>query len=516
MQDAKKSNELFPRSSGVLLHPTSLPGPFGVGDLGPQAHAFVQFLADARQSIWQMLPLGPTGYGDSPYQSFSAFAGNPLLISFDRLIERGYLHQSVRTNPPPFSLDAVEYDRVLPWKRALLAEAFVKFDRSAGEMERSEFEEFCQQQAGWLDNFALFIALKESQPHNHWSAWDRDLIARRPAALDRCRSQLAEPIQRCRFEQFEFHRQWRELYIACHKAGIRLMGDMPIYVSQDSADAWSHPELFEFDADGNPTVVAGVPPDYFSKTGQLWGNPIYRWREHQRTDFSWWVERFSSIFRQFDAVRVDHFRGFEAFWQVPAGEKTAVSGEWIKAPGMALFEAIEKNLGKLAIVAENLGLITPEVEALRRRFDYPGMSVVQFGYGSDEAGALQFRPENYSEDTVAYTGTHDNDTLLGWLAGGTDASTRTAKQIEQERARVIAAFGADRPLLPLRIMQEVMASKANTVILPLQDILGVGGTGRMNRPSIAEGNWRWRFRNEQLAGWRRNWLARMTRKHDRV
>lgn len=498
----------FPRSAGILLHPTSLPGRYGIGDLDA-ASRFLDFLVAAKQSVWQMLPTGPTGFADSPYQTFSVFAGNPLLIGIDRLVERGYLTPTEVAATPNFPNDVADYENVIPWKRRLLATAHHGFRERNDAADQVAFADFCSANADWLDDFALFSAIKEERNDRLWMDWPVELVRRDPQSLASARIRLADAIHRTKFEQFEFDRQWTGLRVRCAQAGVQLMGDVPIYVSQDGADTWANPELFKLDADGRPRFVAGVPPDYFSKTGQLWGNPIYDWAAHEREGFAWWIRRFRAVFSRFDSVRIDHFRGFEAFWEVQAGAETAIIGNWRKAPGERLFAALEAALGKLPILAENLGLITPEVERLRKKFGFLGMAVVQFGFGSDEAGSLQFRPENYTEDTVAYSGTHDNDTLIGWLAGSLDATTRTAEEIEAEHARSVLYFGVDGNSLPTRIMESVLQSKARLAILPLQDVLGVDGSGRMNRPSIASGNWRWRFRWDALDAVDPDWLAKL-------
>ena len=453
----------FPRCSGILLHPTSLPGPNGIGEIGPEALRFVDWMADAGQTVWQVLPLGPTGYGDSPYQCFSAFAGNPLLLSLDRLVERGYLDAEDLCGRPQFPEGRVDYGAVMQWKFPILAMAAKEFFRRG--TEREEFDGYCGRNAHWLDSYAPFMVSKQPD--------------------------FGEGVQR--YWQFEFERQWSALRDCCRRRGIRIMGDLPIYVAGDSSDVASHPDLFRSD------VVAGVPPDYFSATGQLWGNPIYQWEKLKETGYGWWIERFRSALAQVDMVRLDHFRGFEAYWEIPAGEKTAVNGRWVKGPGAALFEAVEARLGKLPIVAENLGVITPEVEALRRRFGYPGMSILQFAFGTDPQGP-SFRPHNYPRELVAYTGTHDNDTTLGWWTStaGTD-STRSAPDIAAERdftKRYLRTGGREMNWV---FIETIMASVADTVLVPMQDVLGLGSAARMNLPGRPDGNWQWRMRPGSLA-----------------
>ncbi len=457
----------FPRSSGILLHPTSFPGPNGIGELGREAYAFIDFLDRAGQKVWQVLPLGPTGYGDSPYQSFSAFAGNPLLIDIDQLTANGYLTPADLKDRPPFPDARVDFGWVIHWKLPLLARAAERF-HAAGR-ERAEFKAFQQKHGWWLDDYARFMAAK--QP-------------------------FTEDAQR--YFQFEFFRQWHALKSYANARGIRIMGDLPIYVAGDSADVVSHPELFQLDESGKPLVVAGVPPDYFSATGQLWGNPIYRWDVMERQDYRWWVERFRHTLEQVDFVRLDHFRGFEAYWQVPAGEPTAINGEWVKGPGAKVFEAVEKQLGPLPIVAENLGVITPEVEAIRHRFGYPGMSVLQFAFGTDPQ-APTFRPHNYPREVVAYTGTHDNDTTLGWWTStGEGDSTRSAEDIRKEREFTMKYLRTGGREINWTFIETILASVADTVLIPLQDVLGLGSEARMNLPGSGVGHWQWRFQTGAL------------------
>ena len=405
----------FPRSSGILLHPTSLPGRFGIGDLGLGAYRFADFLAGAGQRIWQVLPLGPTGYGDSPYQCFSASAGNPLLVSLEKLVAEGDLSpDGLADDLPAFPNRQVDFGEVVRHRIPLLRKAARNFLTVATATRREEFQDFCRQNASWLDNFALFMALKEAHGGEAvWNKWAHDIAARRPEALARWEARLSEPIDTQKYVQYQFFKQWSELKAYCHQREIQMMGDIPIFAAHDSADVWAHPELFHLDGDGNPTVQAGVPPDYFSATGQLWGNPLYRWEAIAEAGYAWWIERFRSILRLVDIVRLDHFRGFEAYWEIPGNEKTAINGRWVKAPGGEMLEAVKKTLGELPIVAETLGVITPEVEALRDRFGFPGMGILQFAFGSDPQ-APGFRPHNFRRHFVVYTGTHDNDTTIGW------------------------------------------------------------------------------------------------------
>ena len=487
----------FPRSSGILLHPTSLPSAYGIGELGPEAHRFADFLRDAGQRIWQVLPLGPTGYGDSPYQCFSAFAGNPLLISLDTLVERGHLDSRQLDSRPEFSDGQVDFGAVIAWKAPLLRHAFRSFQCSL-PAEREAFAAFCERHSGWLDEFALFMALKETHDNVAWMQWDADLALREPDAIQRARTQFRDEIECHKFIQFEFERQWHDLKAHCGRNDIRIMGDVPIYVALDSADVWANRELFELDESGRPKAVSGVPPDYFSATGQLWGNPIYRWEAHAKTGYAWWIARLRRSLEMLDMIRLDHFRGFEAYYEIPGGEVTAVDGAWVKGPGAALFEALENALGRLPIVAENLGVITPEVEALRERFGFPGMAILQFAFGKDPQ-APDFKPHNYPRHLAAYTGTHDNDTAVGWWTSAAGAgSIRTSTDVAEELDYARRYLNTDGHEINWVMIRTLMASVADTVLFPLQDVLGVGSEGRMNLPGTSSGNWRWRFRQEDL------------------
>ena len=504
------------RTSGILLHPTSLPGPFGIGDLGPEAHRFVDFLAGARQGLWQVLPLGPTGYGDSPYQCFSAFAGNPLLVSPEDLLKEGWLAAADLEGPPRFPERRVDFEAVSRFRLALLERAFLRFEATASKGERSGLRSFCRARRAWLEDYALFAALKDANGGRPWPLWGRDFARRRPAALARARKELAREIRLWKFVQYQFFKQWAALRRHCHERGLRIMGDLPIFVAHDSADVWANPGLFHLGEDGAPTHIAGVPPDYFSATGQRWGNPLYRWAVLRKTGYRWWIERFRATLAFIDAVRVDHFRGFEAYWEIPAREPTAVKGRWVRGPGAAFFRAIEGVLGRLPIVAENLGVITPEVEAIRERFGFPGMAILQFAFGTDPQSP-SFRPHNYGRDLVVYTGTHDNDTTVGWwTSAGAGDSTRTAAEVEGERDRCrrYLAFSDDREV-HWAFIRAVLASVADTAIIPLQDALGLGSEARMNVPGQPSGNWRWRFEACQLTDEVRGRLAEMSLLYDR-
>jgi 4-alpha-glucanotransferase len=504
----------FARSSGILLHPTSLPGPYGIGELGPEAYRFADFLRDSGQRIWQVLPLGPTGYGDSPYQCFSAFAGNPLLISLDTLAERGYLNARDLNERPDFLSDDVDFGAVIAWKSLLLRKAFRAFQKSA-PAGQDAFDAYCKAKSSWLDDFALFMALKEAHHNVMWTLWERGLALREPAAIGGARNELHDEIECNKFIQFEFEQQWRDLKTYCAGINVRILGDMPIYVALDSADVWAEPGLFELDERGKPRVVAGVPPDYFSATGQLWGNPIYRWEGHAKSGYAWWIARFRRALDVLDMIRLDHFRGFEAYYEIPDGDKTAVNGKWVKGPGAPLFEALEQSLGKLPIVAENLGVITPEVEALRHQFGFPGMAILQFAFGTDPQ-APQFKPHNYQRDLVAYTGTHDNDTVVGWWTSkGAGDSTRTAENVAKEMEFARRYLNINGGEINWVMIRTLMASVADTVLFPLQDVLGVGSEGRMNLPGSPSGHWRWRFRSGSLTPAISSRLRLLTETYDR-
>jgi 4-alpha-glucanotransferase len=488
----------FPRSSGIILHPTSLPGRYGIGELGREAYRFLDFLGDAGQKIWQVLPLGPTGYGDSPYQSFSAFAGHPLLIDLEDLAKSGLLSRADLDTAPNFPEDVADFDRVLEFKLPLLRKAADEFASHGSPGERDDFDDFSRRHAAWLDDFALFMALKGANGGVAWTRWPRPLAVRDPAALAESREVLAAEIHAQKFAQWVFFRQWMRLRDACRERGIRIMGDIPIYVAHDSSDVWANPELFRLDENGNPTAVAGVPPDYFTADGQLWGNPIYRWDVIRRRGYDWWIDRLRATLGMVDNIRLDHFRGFEAYWEVPAGERTAQNGRWVKGPGADFFAAVEAVLGNLPLVAENLGVITPEVEEIRNRFGYPGMSVLQFAFGTDPQGP-DFRPHNYPRERVAYTGTHDNDTTVGWWTStGEGDSTRSAEDIRRERAFARSYLGTDGTGINWAFIRAVLASVADVALYPLQDVLGLGTEARMNLPGRPEGNWRWRFRRDML------------------
>lgn len=505
----------FPRSSGILLHPTCLPSPFGIGDFGPTAFEFVDFLKEAGQKLWQVLPLNPTGYGDSPFQCFSAHAGNHLLISIEKLLRQGVLEASDLRGQPDFPPNTVDFDSVIRWKTSILTKAATRFLNNASDKDRCAFDDFCAKNASWLTDFALFMACKEEQGGVAWNTWPRELADRMPSELHAASIRLQEAVLAAQYWQFEFFRQWKEVQAYAHKAGIKIVGDIPIYVALDSADVWTNREYFQLSEAGQPLKIAGVPPDYFSATGQCWGNPIYRWDRLRTSGYRWWIERFRSALDLYDAVRIDHFRGFEAYWEIPGDETTAINGQWVKGPGAEFFAALEREFGDLPIIAENLGVITPEVESIRTRFRFPGMAILQFAFGKDPQGP-SFRPHNYGRELAAYTGTHDNDTTVGWWnSSGASDSTRTPEDVAKERAfaRSYLSF-KDEPIQWIMI-QTILSSIADLAIIPLQDVLGLGSEARMNLPGTAKGNWRWRFKPGALTSELATRLREMVGLYDR-
>jgi len=506
---------IFPRRSGILLHVTSLPGIHGIGDLGDSAYEFIEFLARSGQKIWQVLPLNPTGYGDSPYQCFSAFAGNPVFINLEALREQGLLSAQDLSHAPNFPDERVAYGRVIAFKQELLRKAARTFFADSAEADRRAFDTFCQENEEWLEDFALFMACKKVHKEVAWVHWDTGLCHRDPAVLKEWRSELSSELDFHRFAQFQFFQQWEKVRNLCRRHGISIMGDLPIYVAHDSADVWAHPELFRLDERGRPTAVAGVPPDYFSATGQLWGNPLYRWDVSASSGHRWWIDRCRASLAMFDLVRLDHFRGFEAYWEVPATASTAAEGKWVKGPGSELFTVLQAALKELPFVAENLGVITPGVEALRTSFGFPGMSLLQFAFGKDPQGP-SFRPHNYSRELVAYTGGHDNDTTVGWwTSAGVGESTRTEEDIREERDFARRYLGFKNEEVNWVFIRAVLASVANTAIVPLQDVLGLGSEARMNLPGTLSGNWRWRYKANSLTKEVREKLLALTFLYDR-
>ncbi|MCX8070876.1 MAG: 4-alpha-glucanotransferase [Candidatus Binatia bacterium] len=482
----------LPRASGVLLHPTSLPSRFGIGNLGPAAREWVDCLAAAGQRWWQILPLGPTGFGDSPYQCFSAFAGNPWMISPEDLMAAGLLSQNDLEPVPAFPASRVDFGRLIPWKRTWLRRAAERL-RSAQGALLERYQSFCQRAAWWLEDYALFSALKDVFGGKVWSEWDADIVARDTAALQRWRDRLRGEIDTYTAWQFFFFEQWQALRSYAHTRGVRIFGDVPIFVAYDSADVWAHPELFFLDERGKPTVVAGVPPDYFSATGQLWGNPLYRWQRMADDGYRWWIDRIRATLELVDLIRIDHFIGFVRYWEIPAGAPTAETGRYLPGPGADFLLALNKTLGQLPLVAEDLGAVTPEVDALREQFDLPGMKVLQFAFSSDASN--RFLPHNYTANFIVYTGTHDNDTTVGWFRSAPPAERRYAR-------RYLGRSGRD---IAWDLIRLGMGSVADTFIVPAQDLLSLGSEARMNYPGRAEGNWRWRLEPGQLtdAVWQR-------------
>ena len=469
------------RRAGIILHPTSLPGPDGIGDLGPDAYRWVDFLYDSGCSLWQVLPLGPTGYGDSPYQCFSAFAGNPYLISLTMLLDLGLLKLDDLSFRPGFPRDAVDYPAVMEWKQKLLQIAFKHFQKTRRRALREEYEKFCEDHAFWLKDFGLFMAVKSFFGGISWQDWPKEVRLREVSFLVDFEREHPESISYNYFLQFIFNRQWSALKKYANSKGIQIIGDIPIFVSLDSADAWSEPELFYFNKDRRPTAVAGVPPDYFSPTGQLWGNPLYRWNAHKKDGYHWWIRRIKSNLAQFDFLRLDHFRGFAGYWEIPAGKPTAEIGKWVKGPGNSFLKSIQESLGNLPIIAEDLGEITPDVIALRDKFTLPGMKILQFAFSTDSEDP--FLPHNYPVNCVAYTGTHDNDTVRGWY----DSAPETERDFCR---RYLSRSGMD---ISWDMIRSVWASVAKMSLAPLQDFLSLGSEARMNFPGKLGGNWTWRM-----------------------
>ena len=483
----------FERASGILLHPTSLPGPYGIGDFGPSAYRWLDWLAGCGCKLWQLLPLGPTGYGDSPYQCFSAFAGNPYLISPELLLEQGLLAPEDLDDMPAWDNRCVDFGRLYVWKPGLLEKAYHRFvsDPSIvlgpGPISAySEFTSFCAENAAWLEDYSLFTALKEANGGGPWGQWPKPLRRRDPVALDEARKSLDTSISRFKFFQFLFFRQWQALKDYAKELGIKIIGDMPIFVAIDSCDVWANPDLFYLDESGQPTVVAGVPPDYFSPTGQLWGNPLYRWDVHKASGYSWWLERINATLRQVDIMRIDHFRGFAGYWEVPAGNATAEHGRWVHGPAADFFKVAQANLGSLPILAEDLGVITPDVVNLRDRFGLPGMKILQFAFSGPDN---PFLPHSYPQNCAVYTGTHDNDTTRSWYA--------TAPEAEKDFARRYLQVSGSR--MAWDLTRAAWRSVAVFALAPMQDLLGLGNEARMNYPSHLGGNWEWRMNGQALS-----------------
>jgi 4-alpha-glucanotransferase len=475
------------RASGVILHPTSLPSPDGIGDLGPDAYRWIDFLNRSGCQLWQVLPLGPTGYADSPYQCFSAFAGNPYLISATILLDQGLLTKTDLRDRPNFPLEEVDYGPVIQWKIKLLHRSFDHFRKTASSGLKAEFEKFKDTCKDWLAPYTIFMAIKQTLGGGSWSEWPEPLRKREQKALSRFTKDSQAAIEFQSYQQFIFHRQWAALRDYAHEKGIRIIGDIPIFVAYDSADVWMNKDLFYLDEEGYPEVVAGVPPDYFSATGQLWGNPLYKWDVHQADGYQWWLSRLKSVLSQVDIVRLDHFRGFEAYWEVPFGNENAVIGRWVKGPGEGFFDVIKDQLGELPIIAEDLGVITDPVLKMRNKYNLPGMKILQFAFASDPDD--DFLPHNYPLNCVAYTGTHDNNTTRGWY--------ESAPEREQDFCRrYLARSGHD---IAWSMIRALWGSVADWVLAPMQDVLSLGSWARMNFPGTSSGNWIWRMHPDAIS-----------------
>jgi 4-alpha-glucanotransferase len=500
------------RGSGILFHITSLPSPFGIGDLGPWAFRFAEFLSETHQGFWQILPLNPTSAarGNSPYSSPSAFAGNPLLISPEHLIREGFLSKSDVKDSPRFPKERVDYRRVRRYKEGLFYKAYQYFKNR--KKRSSEFEAFFHEHSCWLENYTLFIALKEHFNRRIWNTWPKDIRERKANSLNILKKKFQDRMEMEKFLQYLFFKQWAALKDYCNRKEVQIIGDVPIYVNYDSSDVWANPDIFKLAPDKKPLTVAGIPPDYFSSTGQLWGNPIYRWDRLKKRGYSWWVRRIAHNLKLFDMVRLDHFKGFVDYWEVSAGERTAINGKWVKGPRESFFCALQKHFLQLPFIAEDLGVITPEVHALRDRFGLPGMRVLQFAFGSDPL-ADEYKPMNYIQNCVAYTGTHDNDTVMGWLYEDRGYSTRKPEEIRMEKRSALSYLGnmkKDRKNIHWELIRLLMMSVANLVIIPMQDLLGLGGEARMNRPATTKGNWEWRLLPRQLTPSVKKGLTEMT------
>ncbi|MGC9349688.1 MAG: 4-alpha-glucanotransferase [Anaerolineae bacterium] len=487
----------FERAAGILLHPTSLPGGSGIGEIGEAAYEFIDILAESNQSLWQILPLGPTGYGDSPYACFSALAGNPMLIDLAQLAEEGDVTADDLAEAPDFPEDHVDFGPVITFKTDILRRAARAFRQGADDERRAHFDRFCDENADWLEDFALFMALKDAHDGAVWNTWERGLVVRDPEVLRAWRERLDDAVFAQRYCQFQFFRQWRKLKEYAEENEIQIIGDIPIFVAYDSVDVWANPELYYLDDDLEPTKVAGVPPDYFSPTGQLWGNPLYDWDKVAENDYSWWIRRFEQTLRTVDIVRLDHFRGFAAYWAVPAGEETAVNGEWEEGPGAAFFHAIKDALGELPIIAEDLGHITEDVLELRETFNLPGMNVLQFAFAAGAANP--YLPHNLVPNSVIYTGTHDNDTTIGWYES----------REEDELKNIHAYLGPTNEPINWALIRMAYRAVSDLAVVPLQDVMGLGTEARMNTPGKFGGNWTWRFQRGAISKVNQELLAQM-------
>jgi len=496
---------MFERSSGILFHPTSLPGKYGIGTLGKEAYAFIDFLKKSRQKLWQIFPLGPTGYGDSPYQSFSSFAGNPYLIDFDLLIEAHLLsEEDLRDVFFGDNEEYIDYGAIYNQKYPLLRKAYENFKSSDNHEMRENLEDFKRENASWLNDYSLYISLKNHFNGLPWNEWAHDIKNREHGAMEHYRNELADDIEYHNFIQFLFFKQWGDVKRYANENGIKIIGDIPIFVAADSSDAWANPEIFLFDEERKPVKVAGVPPDYFSATGQLWGNPLYNWQKLKETNYSWWVERVRANLSTCDIIRIDHFRGFEAYWAVPYGDDTAINGQWEPGPGIDLFNAIKSQLGELPIIAEDLGLMTQGVIDLREATGFPGMKILGFAFDSGEEN--DYLPHTYTKNCVVYTGTHDNDTLIGWF--------QKAKEEDRQFARDYLNSRSDDEI-HWDAIRGAWSSVANMAISPVQDFLGLGSEARINTPGVAAGNWQWRLRHEVLTDELAERIAKLTRVYSR-
>ena len=496
---------MFERSSGILFHPTSLPGKYGIGTLGKEAYAFIDFLKKSRQKLWQIFPLGPTGYGDSPYQSFSSFAGNPYLIDFDLLIEAHLLsEEDLRDVFFGDNEEYIDYGAIYNQKYPLLRKAYENFKSSDNLEMRENFEHFKRENASWLNDYSLYISLKNHFNGLPWNEWAHDIKNREHGAMEHYKNELADDIEYHNFIQFLFFKQWGDVKRYANENGIKIIGDIPIFVAADSSDAWANPEIFLFDEERKPVKVAGVPPDYFSATGQLWGNPLYNWQKLKETNYSWWVERVRANLSTCDIIRIDHFRGFEAYWAVPYGDDTAINGQWEPGPGIDLFIAIKSQLGELPIIAEDLGLMTQGVIDLREATGFPGMKILGFAFDSGEEN--DYLPHTYTKNCVVYTGTHDNDTLIGWF--------QKAKEEDRQFARDYLNSRSDDEI-HWDAIRGAWSSVANMAISPVQDFLGLGSEARINTPGVAAGNWQWRLRHGVLTDELAERIAKLTRVYSR-
>ncbi|MEP7048776.1 MAG: 4-alpha-glucanotransferase [Pseudomonadota bacterium] len=508
-------NAFSERCSGILLHPTSLPGPHGVGDLGPHAFRFVDFLARAGQRYWQMLPVGPLGAGASPYDSPSAFAGSPLLLSLEALVDRGLLERSEVLDPRAFEGKRnARYPAAIRYRERRLRLAFARFQARMGDAERGELAHFLDQQRHWLPDYTLFRALKAARGGEPWTTWPSELKQRETAALERARKELSTEVQYHEFLQFEFARQWSALRRYANERGVKLLGDVPMFVAHDGSDVWSHQAIFQLDHDGERRVVAGVPPDYFSQDGQRWGNPLYDWGVLRETGYAWWVDRFRSTLERFDALRLDHFIGFHRYWEIPAHAQSARDGRFIAVPGEDFFEQVRSTLGRLPFIAEDLGLVTPEVAAMRDRFGMPGMRVLEFGFAG---GAHDYQPHRFPTQTVVYTGTHDNDTIVGWLSSHERAGAEhEAQALRAERLRALRYSGSNGQEPHWDLIRVALMSVANTAIFPLQDLLGLGAEARMNVPGTASGNWEFRALEGEFSAAIADRMASLCETYERI